>query len=124
MADWKAWCRGRSDISIEGNVVTVRLGGDRAHRVEVDRTADGWALRARIASGAALNRLDEPELFVWERNRTSQLVGFRITNHDRLIGEAWIPDEGLTADEFNLYVHTVAAECDRLEALLTGEDQE
>jgi hypothetical protein len=41
-----------------------------------------------------------------------------------LIAEAWIPKAGLTAEEFQLYVRTVALESDRFEYVLTGKDVE
>lgn len=123
-SDWKSWCRGHSDLGVTGDVVEVRFAGERAHRVTVERSSHGWTLTARIASGAALNQLEHPELYVWQRNRTSQLVGFRIERNDRLMGEAWIPDDELTPEEFLLYVRTVASDCDRLEALITGRDDE
>lgn len=124
MSEWKAWCRGHGDLTIEGDTVEVRFKDERGHRVRVEKAVDGWTLTAKIASGSALGRLGEPEVFVWERNRTSQLVGFRIEKNDRLIGEAWVPEEGSTDDEFLLYLRTLAAEADRLEALLTGQDDE
>ena len=122
--DWRPWCHAHDDLSINGNVVSVRFKGARSHRVTIERSSDGWRLTAQVASGTALNLLEQPELYVWERNRTSCLVGFRIEKYDRLIGEAWVPEDGLTDDEFVLYVRTVAEECDRLEALLTGRDDE
>ena len=41
-----------------------------------------------------------------------------------MLGEAWVPSAGLTAEEFRVYVHTVAAESDRFEQQLTGLDKE
>ncbi|HEU5178897.1 MAG TPA: hypothetical protein VFU24_15710, partial [Burkholderiales bacterium] len=59
-------------------------------------------------------------LRAWRRNRSSQLVGFRVDQRGRLVGEAWVPKAGLSAQEFQVYVRRVAAECDRFEYLLTG----
>ena len=61
---------------------------------------------------------------VWLRNRATALVGFRIDSRGRLVGEALVPKAGLTAEEFQIYVRAVAVQCDRLEYLLTGRDQE
>ena len=58
------------------------------------------------------------------RNRTAALVGFRIDNRSRLVGEAWVSKSGLTTEEFELYVRNLAAECDRFEFVLTGRDAE
>jgi len=36
-----------------------------------------------------------------------QLVGFRLDQKGRLVGEAWVPKAGLSGDEFLLYVERV-----------------
>jgi hypothetical protein len=124
MSDWKTWCRGVRDLTVDGDVVEVQLPGERVHRVTIADAPRALMLQARIATRGTLDQLSEPELYVWTRNRTAQLVGFRIDKHDRLIGEAWVPKDGLVPDELVFYLRTVAADCDRLEALLTGEDKE
>jgi hypothetical protein len=53
-----------------------------------------------------------------------QLVGFRLDQKGRLVGEAWVPKAGLTRDEFLLYAKRVADECDLFEYHLTGKDRE
>lgn len=53
-----------------------------------------------------------------------QLVGFRLDQKGRLVGEAWVPKAGLSRDEFLLYVKRVADECDLFEYHLTGNDRE
>ena len=63
-------------------------------------------------------------LQLWQRNRTTSLVGFRIDARDRVLGETHVPAEGLTPAEFMLYLKTIAEECDRLEWVLTGRDVE
>ena len=60
----------------------------------------------------------------WLRNRAISLVGFSIDKKRRLIGEAWVPKAGLTAEEFRLYVRKIASGCDRFEHQLTGEDKQ
>jgi hypothetical protein len=109
---------------VRGDEVTVTLPGQRTHRVTVEHADDGLVLRARVCTRATLSSLEEPELLVWERNRATQLVGFRIDKHDVVVGESWVPDAGLTADELLFYVRHLAAESDRFEALLTGDDVE
>ena len=61
---------------------------------------------------------------IWKRNRATQLVGFRIDDRSRLVAEAWVLKIGVTPEEFQLYVRTVAKESDRFEFLLTGRDVE
>lgn len=124
MSEWKSWCRAEADLTVRGDGVDVELPDGRAHRVKVGATAGGWALTARVATRGAMAGVDDPEVLVWTRNRVTQLVGFRLDKHDLLIGESWVPAAGLTGDEFVFYVRHLAAECDRLEALLTGADVE
>lgn len=53
-----------------------------------------------------------------------QLVGFRMDQKGRLVGEAWMPKVGLGREEFLLYVRRVASECDLFEYSVTGKDCE
>lgn len=41
-----------------------------------------------------------------------------------MLGEAFIPKAGLVPAEFQQWLRVVAAECDRLELVLTGRDLE
>ena len=122
--EWKAWCRAQDDLTVRSDEVTVTLPGQRAHRVTIAHVDGGLVLTARVCTGATVSSLEEPELLVWERNRVAQLVGFRIDKHDVLLGESWVPEAGLTAEELVFYVRHLAAESDRFEALLTGRDVE
>jgi hypothetical protein len=85
---------------------------------------DVYSLSAVVVRQRTVASLPELPVHTWLRNRAVPLVGFRIDRRNRLVGEAWIPKAGLTAEEFQLYVRTVAIECDRFEYLLTGQDIE
>ena len=61
-------------------------------------------------------------LLVWERNARHQLVTFGFDRKDRLIGQIQHQAEFLDPEELELYVNTLARECDRFEYLLTGKD--
>jgi hypothetical protein len=92
---------------------------------EADRVAPcEIRLAARIASRSTLSRLDASELSSWLRNRTLQLIGFHLDRSGRRLGSPTVPGAALTASEFLTYLHHLARECDRLEALLTGSDEE
>lgn len=121
VADWKSYCRA-SDLSIEGDTVLVHLPGSRVHRVSIHDEHDVFRLTSFIARAAIVAEIDAMPLKAWERNRGTELVGFKIDARGRLIGEAWVPKAGLTGSEFTAYVHAVAAECDRFEYQLTGSD--
>jgi hypothetical protein len=124
MTNWQRWCKDAVDLSVRGDTIDVALPDGRQHCISVEESGDGIRLMAKVASRGALIRLEEPELWVWKRNRVVSIVGFRIDRYESLIGEVSVPSEGLDGTEFGYCVRSLAAECDRLELLLTGEDVE
>lgn len=123
MIDWRSACAA-DDLAVKGREVVVSLPDGRRHRVRVEEDSDGLRLTAKVAMRGALGQLDSPELFVWLRNRSTSIVGFHFDSYGGVFGEALAPAAGLEDDEFRFYVRAVARECDRLEALLTGDDVE
>lgn len=121
--DWAALCAA-PDFGREGSDVVVSFGDGRSQRVSVAEDGDVYVLSSFVVRRETVANTPDLALQVWKRNRAVALVGFRIDQRERLLGEAWVPKVGLTAEEFQLYVRTVAAECDRLEYLLTGRDKE
>ena len=68
--------------------------------------------------------MEHPEIEAWPLNRYRELVGFKVAERGTIVGEAWIPRIELNADEWRVYVFTLARSCDRLEYLWTGADRE
>src|SRR5262249_960005 len=124
MSEWQRMCRGVEGLSVDGTSVVVSFANERRHRVEVHDCGDTYQLMGIVARPAALEGIPDVAIRVWERNRATPLVGFRRDQKGRLIGDAWIPKAGLRREELLLYVQHVAAECDRVEYLLTGKDRE
>lgn len=124
MADWKVFCRGADDVSLEGEVIVVTFPDERRHQVVVDESDEAYEFSGIVARAAALSDIDDVPLRAWRRNRATQLLGFRIDRKGRLVGEAWAPKAGLNRDEFLMYVRRVATECDLFEYHLTGKDRE
>ena len=124
MSDWRQFCRGSNGIFIDGDGVNVMAANERRHRIGVRETPDTYELTGIVAHRAELDSIHEVPLRAWRRNRTMQLVGFRVDQKGRLVGEAWVPKTGLNRDEFLLYVRRVAEECDLFEFQLTGKDRE
>ena len=122
-ADWTKLCR-RSDFTVEGEAIVVRFAGERKHRVTVREEPTTFLLTARVANASAVGEHTDVALRLWRMNRGTRLVGYRLDERGRILGQARVPKAGLTADEFQLYVHTVAADCDRLEQVLTGSELE
>jgi hypothetical protein len=121
--EWAAFC-GAKDFTRDGSDIVVGFGDGRSQRVSVAEEAGAYVLSSFVARRETVVAISDLALRVWTRNRAVALVGFRMDTRERLVGEAWIPSVGLTAEEFQLYVRTVAAECDRLEYILTGRDKE
>ncbi|TWT66708.1 YbjN domain-containing protein [Allorhodopirellula solitaria] len=113
-----------ADFSIEGSQVEVSLRDGRKHRVEVIDRDGELVLRAFVVKQQVVKSSPTLPLTIWKRNRSVSLVAFRIDRKNRLIAECRAPASGLTPEEFQFYLRTIAVEADRLEFLLTGRDQE
>ena len=122
--DWHRWCRGAGDISPEGKQVTVSFTNGRRQRVTVVETEDCYELTSVVVRAMALSASPDAELRAWRRNRSAQLVGFKIDARGRLVAETWVPKAGITADEFLTHLRQVSAEADLFEYQLTGKDRE
>jgi len=120
MADEWSMLSQAEDMMVEKPHINVQFGDDRRHRVTVSEEDDAYVLSALVVGQAMAESLPNLALQASLWNRTTSLVGFRIDQRGRLIGEAWVPKAGLDAAEFQCYVRTVAIECDRFEYLLTG----
>lgn len=125
MADnWSRYCRSPDLIPNGTNTIDVTFSDGRRHRIYVADQADVYQLHGFVVRRGRVEALEDLPTQAWLRNRSTALVGFRIDDRSRLLGEAWVPKAGLTAEEFELYVRNLAAECDRFEFVLTGRDAE
>lgn len=124
VSDWRELCRKSSDLSLEADGVVVTFENQRRHRLDVHETDEAYVLTGIVARQAIFADVPDAALRAWKRNRSTQLVGFRVDRKGRLVGEAWVPKAGLERDEFLLYVMRVATECDLFEYHLTGKDRE
>lgn len=122
-ADWVRYCRAK-DFTADDPYIDVRFEDERRHRVMVKDEGDAYLISGFVVRQAVVTSMPDLPVRVWLRNRATHLVGFRIDQRLRLVGEAWVPKSGLTPEEFQLYVRTVATECDRFEYILTGRDIE
>lgn len=121
--EWSRLCRIK-DFSVNDSNIEVQFSNGRHHRVSVEEFKGVYLLSSIVARRAVVSSLPDLPVNAWLRNRATNLVGFRIDRKGRLIGEAWVPKAGLTAEEFQLYVRTVATECDQFEYFITGRDVE
>lgn len=121
-ADWRGLTR-RAGLRATGPGILVRLREGRRQVVTVEEIGtDSFKLTSVVAKPSAVDRLSEPEIAAWTRNRLTELVGFSLDRRRRMIGETWLPTSGLTAAEWKFAVYNLARACDRFEYLLTGAD--
>ena len=123
-ADWVALSRS-AGLSVDGDTIRSDLHNERHQLVHVGEDhGDLLRVWSIVARPAIVDGLDDVALRAWRRNRLSELVGFRLDVRRRLIGEAWVPTAGVTADEWAFTVRYVAKICDGFEYTLTGRDVE
>lgn len=122
-SEWEMYCRA-PDLTSDGTGVLVRFANGRAQRVEITVNDAAYVLRSVVAKQSIVSRDADAALRTWLRNQQVSLLGFRIDERGRMVGEAMLLKAGLTAREFQLVLRTVAVECDRFEYQLTWHDSE
>lgn len=120
-SEWLRFCRAK-DFEVHEKTVTVSLPDERRHRVRVEDAGESFQLTSVVVSASVGDGIEDLPIRTWQRNRGTELVGFRIDSKGRLVGISWVPKAGLSEAEFQLYVRTLASECDRYEFELTGKD--
>ena len=113
----------------DGNTVRIELKMRR--RVQVVRFArndDRYVFRSGVLSSRQVTTSDRAwrdlAYRAWRRNAAKELVTFSFDEKDALIGVIEVAASTLDREELQLYVETLAKECDRFEYGLTGEDVE
>lgn len=119
--DWRRFCRAK-DFLVTADTVTVSLPDERRHRVHVEEADDALRLTAIVVGASVGDTIENLPIRTWRRNRGTELIGFGIDQKRRLIGWCWVTKAGMSEAEFQLYVRTLASECDRYKYELTGED--
>jgi len=112
------------DFRINESQIYVQFLSWRCQKVTIEENDETYFLSSVVARRLVVSSLTNLPIDAWLRNRATSLVGFRIDRKGRLVGESWLPKVGVTAEEFQFYVRTIATECDRFEFILTGRDVE
>ncbi len=124
--NWKALAR-VAGHKVVGDQVILRLANGRRQAVNVDASASDvlriWTVILYAAKAQLLINGDALA-YAWQRNRLSDLLGFTVDARGRLVSEAWVPHEQLTAAEFDVYLREVARVSDYHEMRLTGIDEQ
>ena len=113
----------------EGEVVRVKLHeSGRSQAIRVSRDEDRYVFRSVVLHSSDATRNNEHRRRIayraWRRNASKPLVTFAFDDDDRLIGLIEVPAATLDHEEIDLYIETLARECDRFEYVLTGADAE
>lgn len=118
--DWGA------HLGFEDGVVTVSFDSGRVQRVHLLTREDHYVFTSRILGARRVEKYSWAELarIVWPRNRRTPLVTFMLDEHERLVGRIEHPAATLDPDELRAVLLHLARECDRLEYLLTGRDEQ
>lgn len=119
--DWRDWVR-QLGWEMEGEAFWVHVGS-RRQRVTIVNDSDVTLLQSRVARPAIVKRVTEPQLRAWQRNRVSELVGFRIDRKGSMVAETPIP-AGAGRQEWAFLAFNLARSADRFEHLLSGRDEE
>ncbi len=122
-ARFERWLAAEGYRSHDG-VIRVAIAGGRNHAIQLAEIDDEVVLSAVVTGAAAAKAVPHLPTIIWQVNRGTGLVGFGLDARRRLIGRAWLSKAGLSREEFLHAVRDVAFECDRLEFLLTGRDDE
>lgn len=100
--------------------------GGRHQRIHIELAGSLWDFRTVVLRASEVTRTDrgwrELAMRAWLRNDATNLVTFTFDKSDSLIGLIQHADAHLDADELELYLSVLAAECDRFEYLLGGLD--
>jgi hypothetical protein len=121
-AEWRRLASS-AGLTVRGKEILVGVPDGRHQTVYLDYEGDlmlrAWSV---IARAAVVRQLEEPRLQGWRRNRLAELVGFRVDEKGRMIGETFVSSLGCTADELGAHIKALARACDRFELLLIGVD--
>ena len=111
----------------DGHTVRVELKKRaRTQVVHFERIEDRYIFRSVVLPPRAVTTTDRKwrnlAYRAWRRNATKDLVAFAFDAADALVGVIEVPAATLDREELQMYVETLAKECDRFEYALTGED--
>ena len=110
----------------EGRVEVPTEQEGRQQGIDIELDDEHWEFRSVVLGTEAVTRKDKVwrELAVraWLRNDATNLVTFTFDSRDQLIGLIRHPAAHLDAEELDMYLSVLAAECDRFEYVLSGVD--
>lgn len=122
-ADWVRACR-EAGLSPVDDAVMVPLGHEGRHCISVAEEGGEIRLTGVVLRASETGDIGDLVERVLDRNRSVRLLGYRVDDRGRLVGEARLPAAGLEADELVFRLKLLAADCNRFEYVLAGRDEE
>ena len=119
--NWREWARWLG-WETDGDGFWVQVGA-RRQRVAVVSDPGPTLLCSRVARRAVLNHVSDPEMRAWQRNRVSELVGFRVDRQGVMVAETPMP-ANVGREEWVFLAFNLARAADRFEHVLSGTDTE
>jgi len=119
--------RSERDWSFDPDRAILRIGEARRHQdIRLKREGDDYVLTSVVlptATAKKTNR-DRRQLarLAWERNADQEIVTFGFDHRHRFVGQIRHPAAQLDPEELDVYIESLARECDRFEYLLSGMD--
>lgn len=118
----------KENWTLAENYLDVKLVRRGRHQRVYMSLEDGFYFFYSVVIGSTavkkkFKRWNDLTLMTWQRNADHELVTFAFDKHDRLIGHIRHPAEYLDPEELELYITTLAFECDRFEFLISGGDR-
>lgn len=116
----------RYAIAASSDVIDVTLAGTRHQRIAVARVGPYIRLSSVVMGATRVERqgLAKALLSAWQRNRAIDVVDFTLDAKRRLVGEIDALADTLDAAELAFYIERLATECDRLEYVSSGRDEQ
>lgn len=115
-----------TSLTVDARALVVTFPSQRKQRIYVRRRGDHYVFTSRVLGAARVAQMGWSELaeLVWPRNSRIPLVTFMLDEADRLVGRVEHPCATLDPTELRAIVLRLARECDRLEYLRTGRDEQ
>jgi hypothetical protein len=116
----------RYAIAASSDVIDVTMAGTRHQRIAVARVGPYVRLSSVVmgTSRVEAKGLADTLLRAWQRNRAIDVVDFTLDAKRRLVGEIDALADSLDAAELAFYIERLATECDRLEYVSIGRDEQ
>jgi len=113
-------------LQLTGDSVTAILRDGHLQTIVCQRDEEKYILESTVLPSRTVRRKRVREVLIcaWQRNRITDIVTFEVDDRLRLVGRIQQLAETIDSHELEFYIDTLARECDELEYLLTGRDEQ